>query len=68
MSTSALNLSSSLMPYMAPFSDLPRAITTLDTTELVPFPQFNGSRFREILDEEMGFVDHDHARKNGAER
>ncbi|KAL1944500.1 hypothetical protein VTO73DRAFT_2930 [Trametes versicolor] len=48
--------------------DLPRAIATLDTTELVPFPQFNGSRFREILDEEMGFVDHDHARKNGAER
>lgn len=56
------------MPYMVPFSDLPRAIATLDTTELVPFPQFNGSRFREILDEEMGFVDHDHARKNGAER
>ncbi|KAI0374964.1 glycosyltransferase family 1 protein [Pilatotrama ljubarskyi] len=51
-------------------ADLPHAIEKLDPTELVPFPQFDGSRFRELLDEEMGFVDHDHAPKNlnGARR
>ncbi|KAI0670315.1 glycosyltransferase family 1 protein [Trametes maxima] len=41
-------------------ADLPQSIEKLDATELVPFPQFDGSRFRELLDEEMGFVDPDH--------
>ncbi|KAI0780861.1 glycosyl transferase [Trametes elegans] len=49
-------------------AELPKAIEKLDTTQLVPFPQFDGSRFRELLDEEMGFVDHDHTHKNGAGR
>lgn len=52
------------------FSDLPQAIEKLDPAKLVPFPQFDGSRFRELLDEEMGYVDvdHDHKSKNGARR
>ncbi|EMD38396.1 glycosyltransferase family 1 protein [Gelatoporia subvermispora B] len=37
-------------------SDLPQTIRTLEDTKLMPFPPFNGSRFRELLDEEMGFV------------
>ncbi|OCH94976.1 glycosyl transferase [Obba rivulosa] len=37
-------------------SDLPQAIRTLESTKLMPFPPFNGSRFRELLDEEMGFT------------
>ncbi len=36
-------------------SDLPQAIERLDTSALVPFPKFDGSRFRELLDEEMGY-------------
>ncbi|KZT09468.1 glycosyltransferase family 1 protein [Laetiporus sulphureus 93-53] len=36
-------------------ADLPQAIETLDVSSFVPFPQFNGSRFRELLDEEMGY-------------
>ncbi|KAI1795810.1 glycosyl transferase [Ganoderma leucocontextum] len=36
-------------------ANLPRAIENLDASTLVPFPQFDGSRFRELLDEEMGF-------------
>ncbi|KAI0709308.1 glycosyl transferase [Earliella scabrosa] len=36
-------------------ADLPQAIEQLDASTLVPFPQFDGSRFRELLDEEMGF-------------
>nr|VWO98775.1 Hormone-sensitive lipase [Ganoderma boninense] len=36
-------------------ADLPRAIENLDASTLVPFPQFDGSRFRELLDDEMGF-------------
>lgn len=36
--------------------DLSQTITALDTSTLVPFPSFDGSRFREILDEEMGFT------------
>ncbi len=39
-------------------SDLPEAIEGLDKSTLVPFPQFDGSRFRELLDEEMGYQDH----------
>ncbi|KAI8998576.1 glycosyl transferase [Trametes punicea] len=46
-------------------ADLPQAIEKLDPTQLVPFPRFDGSRFRELLDEEMGYVDHDHGCKNG---
>ncbi|KAI0647116.1 glycosyl transferase [Trametes meyenii] len=41
-------------------ADLPQVIEKLDATALVPFPQFDGSRFRELLDEEMGFVNPDH--------
>ncbi|KAH9856949.1 glycosyltransferase family 1 protein [Lenzites betulinus] len=48
---------------------LPQAIEKLDSAQLVPFPQFDGSRFRELLDEEMGYADHDHpSGKNGAGR
>ncbi|KAI0636901.1 hypothetical protein C8Q77DRAFT_532261 [Trametes polyzona] len=43
-------------------ADLPRAIETLDTAQLVPFPQFDGSRFRELLDEEMGICSSSSAR------
>ena len=32
-----------------------QTIETLDLSTLVPFPTFNGSRFRELLDEEMGY-------------
>ncbi|THG99195.1 hypothetical protein EW026_g3118 [Hermanssonia centrifuga] len=39
----------------ASVQDLPQAIQTLDPSTLVPFPSFDGSRFREILDEEMGY-------------
>ncbi|RPD66207.1 glycosyl transferase [Lentinus tigrinus ALCF2SS1-7] len=45
-------------------ADLPQAIEGLDTSTLVPFPQFDGSRFRELLDEEMGY--YDHSRETGA--
>ena len=57
-----------LTPSLSPMlcSDLPQAIEGLDTSTLVPFPQFDGSRFRELLDEEMGF--HDHSRETGARR
>ena len=36
---------------------LAEAIKTLDLSTLVPFPTFNGSRFRELLDEEMGYTE-----------
>lgn len=36
--------------------DLPQIIAALDPSTLIPFPKFDGSRFREILDEEMGFA------------
>ncbi|TBU35911.1 glycosyl transferase [Dichomitus squalens] len=42
---------------------LSKAIETLNTSALVPFPQFDGSRFRELLDEEMGFI---HSRDNSS--
>lgn len=37
-------------------SELAQTISDLDPSTLVPFPAFDGSRFREILDEEMGFA------------
>jgi len=37
-------------------SALPDAIKTLEPQQFVPFPVFDGSRFREMLDEEMGFA------------
>ncbi|KIP09600.1 glycosyltransferase family 1 protein [Phlebiopsis gigantea 11061_1 CR5-6] len=36
--------------------NLPQTISSLDPSKLVPFPSFDGSRFREILDEEMGYA------------
>ena len=61
------SLSSRHHPHLAPspHRDLPHAIDKLDPATLVPFPQFDGSRFREILDEEMGFS---HSRENSAGR
>ncbi|KAH9951221.1 glycosyl transferase [Amylocystis lapponica] len=38
-------------------SGLSETIETLEAARLVPFPAFNGSRFRELLDEEMGFAE-----------
>ncbi|KAI0928491.1 hypothetical protein AcW1_005721 [Taiwanofungus camphoratus] len=40
-------------------SDLQNAVEALDDSKLVPFPPFNGSRFRELLDEEMGYIESD---------
>ncbi|KAK7693392.1 hypothetical protein QCA50_002960 [Cerrena zonata] len=37
-------------------SELPKAIKSLQSSDLVPFPVFNGSRFREMLDEEMEYA------------
>ncbi|KAI0079904.1 glycosyltransferase family 1 protein [Panus rudis PR-1116 ss-1] len=37
-------------------AELPKAIETLEPSKIVPFPVFDGSRFRELLDEEMGYV------------
>ncbi|KAG8683583.1 N-acetylglucosaminyldiphosphodolichol N-acetylglucosaminyltransferase catalytic subunit alg13 [Ceratobasidium sp. 395] len=37
-------------------STLAQTIRTYDPTKLKPFPQFDGSKFRAIMDEEMGFV------------
>ncbi|KAH9926164.1 glycosyltransferase family 28 C-terminal domain-containing protein [Fomitopsis serialis] len=34
---------------------LAHTLESLDEASLVPFPQFDGSRFREMLDEEMGY-------------
>lgn len=62
-SLSAGVLTLSMPMLLPPYSDLPRAIENLDTSSLVPFPQFDGSRFRELLDEEMGFS---HSRESSA--
>ncbi|KAI0797935.1 glycosyl transferase [Abortiporus biennis] len=35
---------------------LPEAIRRLDPSSLIPFPPFVGSRFKEMLDDEMGFA------------
>ena len=37
------------------YSDLARTVSTFDARTLKPFPEFDGSRFRNILDSEMGF-------------
>ncbi|KAG9102816.1 N-acetylglucosaminyldiphosphodolichol N-acetylglucosaminyltransferase catalytic subunit alg13 [Ceratobasidium sp. 370] len=37
-------------------SALVKTIQTYDSTKLKEFPQFDGSKFRAIMDEEMGFV------------
>ncbi|KZT26267.1 glycosyltransferase family 1 protein [Neolentinus lepideus HHB14362 ss-1] len=42
--------------YAAVISDLPRVIELMDGSKLVPFPQFDGSKFRALLDEEMGYI------------
>lgn len=36
-------------------STLAQTIESFDEAALVPFPQFDGSRFREMLDDEMGY-------------
>ena len=36
-------------------SELAQSIMDLDTSILVPFPQFDGSKFRRLVDREMGF-------------
>lgn len=37
--------------------NLSQAIQDFDSSKLLRFPAFDGSRFRELLDEEMGFTD-----------
>lgn len=37
------------------YSELPHALETIDAIKLIPFPPFDGSKFAQILDEEMGF-------------
>jgi len=37
-------------------SELPRALESVATKKLTPFPPFDGSKFAQILDEEMGFL------------
>ena len=37
-------------------SELPQALETITSKELTPFPPFDGSKFAQILDEEMGFL------------
>jgi len=39
---------------MSTIEALPRVVTTLPSN-FIPFPAFDGSRFRDLLDEEMGF-------------
>ena len=36
-------------------SGLSQSIMDLDTSKLVPFPPFDGSKFRRLMDQEMGF-------------
>jgi hypothetical protein len=36
-------------------SELAQSVMDLDTSILVPFPQFDGSKFRRLVDREMGF-------------
>jgi beta-1,4-N-acetylglucosaminyltransferase len=36
--------------------DLPTTIESFDKTTLVPFPAFDGSKFRRLVDEMMGFT------------
>lgn len=37
-------------------SELPRALETIATKKLTPFPPLDGNKFARILDEEMGFI------------
>jgi len=37
-------------------SELPRALESIASKKLTPFPPFDGSKFARILDEEMGFL------------
>ncbi|KAF8136631.1 glycosyltransferase family 1 protein [Boletus edulis] len=37
--------------------DLPKTIGSFDANALVPFPAFDGSKFRRLVDEMMGFTD-----------
>jgi beta-1,4-N-acetylglucosaminyltransferase len=41
--------------YDTGYSTLPETLLALDKSRLIPFPPFDGSRFRDLLDEEMGF-------------
>lgn len=36
-------------------SGLSQSIADLDTSKIVPFPPFDGSKFRRLMDQEMGF-------------
>jgi beta-1,4-N-acetylglucosaminyltransferase len=36
-------------------SELAQSVMDLDTSTLVPFPPFDGSKFRRLVDQEMGF-------------
>ncbi|KAF8503629.1 glycosyltransferase family 1 protein [Russula emetica] len=36
-------------------NELAQSVMDLDTSILVPFPQFDGSKFRRLVDREMGF-------------
>lgn len=38
------------------FRDLPLTIEMYDPSTIVEFPEFDGHRFRDILDQEMGFI------------
>ena len=40
---------------IACYSELAQSVMDLDTSTLVPFPQFDGSKFRRLMDREMGF-------------
>lgn len=39
-----------------PVNNLAKTIETFDPSTLVPFPQFDGSKFRRLIDEEMGYI------------
>lgn len=49
-------LSRSLSNFIFDIRKLRETIEEFDPSLIVPFPPFEGSRFRELLDEEMGFV------------
>lgn len=38
------------------FSDLAKTLSAFDTKTLTPFPAFNPKPFRDLLDEEMGYI------------
>ncbi|KIJ69232.1 glycosyltransferase family 1 protein [Hydnomerulius pinastri MD-312] len=39
-----------------PVQDLAATIASFDPSTLIPFPAFDGSKFRRLVDEEMGFI------------